>query len=121
MSSVGTNIGTAVFTFDAGGRPVRFDADRPLGGGPNAMMTPWFGTSSAWRTFEGIEVPTRGEVGWQLPTGTFVYYRWEISDVEYNRLDLFPEQSKPRRVTARRATDVEEHATRLLPSPKGSR
>jgi len=75
----------AVFTFDEHGRAVRFDAERPLGGGPDAKLTPWFGVSSEWRPFEGIEVPVRGEVGWQLPDGPFVYYRWEILDVEFNR------------------------------------
>jgi hypothetical protein len=74
----------AVFTFDGRGRAVRFDAERPLGGGKDAKLTPWFGASSEWRTFEGIEVPTRGEVGWQLPSETFIYYRWEILDVEFN-------------------------------------
>jgi len=80
----------AVFTFDERGRAVRFDAERPMGGGQAAKLTPWFGASSQWRTFEGIEVPTRGEVGWQLPTGPFIYYRWEILDVEFNRAQLFP-------------------------------
>jgi len=75
----------AVFTFDERGRAVRFDAERPLGGGPEAKLTPWFGVSSAWRTFEGVEVPVRGEVGWQLPAGPFIYYRWEITDLEFNR------------------------------------
>ncbi len=75
---------TAVFSFDARGRAVRFDAERPLGGGNDARLTPWFGVSSAWRTFEGIEVPARGEVGWQLPSGSFIYYRWEILDVVFN-------------------------------------
>ena len=56
----------------------------------DAKLTPWFGASSEWRTFEGIEVPTRGEVGWRLPAGTFIYYRWEILDVEFNRAGLFP-------------------------------
>lgn len=75
----------AVFTFDGQGRAVRFDAERPLGGGQDAKLTPWFGASSEWRTFEGIEVPARGEVGWQLPAGPFIYYRWEITEVELNR------------------------------------
>jgi hypothetical protein len=86
----------AVFTFDGRGRAVRFDAERPLGGGKDAKITPWFGASSDWRTFEGIEVPTRGEVGWQLPSETFIYYRWEILDVEFNHAELFSERSGPR-------------------------
>lgn len=80
----------AVFTFDDRGRALRFDAERPMGGGPDARLTPWFGAISEWRMFEGIEVPSRGEVGWQLPSGPFIYYRWEILDVEFNRAALFP-------------------------------
>jgi len=75
----------AVFTFDGRGRAVRVDAERPRGGGKDASLTPWFGATSEWRRFEGIEVPTRGEVGWRLPSGTFIYDRWEILDVELNR------------------------------------
>jgi hypothetical protein len=30
----------------------------------------------------GVEVPTRGEVGWKLPSGNFTYYRWQILAVE---------------------------------------
>jgi hypothetical protein len=76
---------SAVFTFDQHGRAVRFDAERPLGGGQDARLTPWFGASSEWRAFDGIEVPVRGEVGWQLAAGPFIYYRWQILDVEFNR------------------------------------
>lgn len=79
----------AVFTFDDRGRALRFDAERPLGGGDKAKVLPWFGVNTEWRAFDGIEVPTRGEVGWQLPGGTFVYYRWEILGVEFNRAELF--------------------------------
>lgn len=86
----------AVFTFDGRGRAVRFYAERPLGGGRDAKLTPWFGASSEWGTFEGIEVPTRGEVGWRLPSATFIYYRWEILDVEFNRAELFSERSGSR-------------------------
>ena len=87
---------TAVFTFDARGRAVRLDAERPLGGGRDAKVTPWFGVSSEWRTFDGIEVPTRGEVGWQLPGGPFIYYRWNIVGLEFNRAELFSERTTAR-------------------------
>jgi len=83
---------SAVFTFDERGRVARFDADRYLGGGPEARLTPWFASCSEWRSFEGIEVPSRGEVGWDLPGGPFIYYRWEVLDVQLNRTDLYPSQ-----------------------------
>jgi len=87
---------SAVFTFDERGRVVRFGADRYLGGGNEAQLTPWFASCSEWRSFEGIEVPSRGEVGWMLPGGPFIYYRWEILDVQVNRTDLYPGKDAPR-------------------------
>jgi hypothetical protein len=35
-------------------------------------------------------VPVRGEVVWELESGDFSYYRWEILDVEVNRPALYP-------------------------------
>jgi hypothetical protein len=57
-------------------------AERWLGGGEAALRTPWFVTCWEWRRFDGVEVPVRGEVGWDLAEGTFVYYRWEITGLE---------------------------------------
>jgi hypothetical protein len=86
---------TAVLTFDGAGRVVRFDASRYLGGGPAAALTPWFASCSGWRRFDGIEIPTRGEVGWELPSGTFTYFRWEITDAQLNRGDLTSDGASP--------------------------
>jgi hypothetical protein len=80
---------SAVFTFDERGRVVRFDATRYMGAGPDAELTPWFATISAWRTFEGVEVPTEGEVAWDLAAGPFTYFRWEIVDLQFDRKDLY--------------------------------
>jgi hypothetical protein len=84
----GLNV-SAVFTFDAQGRVVRFDASRYLGGGPDARLTPWFATCSAWRTFEGVEVPAKGEVGWALAAGPFISFRWEVVEVQFDRRDVY--------------------------------
>ena len=84
-------VASAVFTFNEKGRVLRMDAERYLGGGADAKLTPWLVTCSEWRVFDGIEVPNRGNVGWSLPSGEFTYYRWEILDVEFNQKKLFGE------------------------------
>jgi hypothetical protein len=101
---------SAVFTFDGHGRVVRFDAERYMGAGADAQLVPWFATCSSWRRFEGVEVPSAGEVGWDLPSGPFIYFRWEISDLEFNQRDPFPRHSDPRAVRRRPA----------LPLPAGA-
>jgi hypothetical protein len=71
----------AVFTFDSRGRVVRVDANRYLGGGKDARLTRWSATCSDWRRFDGVEVPSAGEVSWNPPEGGFSYFRWEIVEL----------------------------------------
>jgi hypothetical protein len=81
---------SAVFHFAADGRFLRMDAERYLGGGAEARLTPWYGVASAWRDVRGVRIPVAGVVGWTLPEGEFDYYRWTIDDVEADRPELYP-------------------------------
>lgn len=86
---------SAVFTFSDQGRVLAIRAERYLGGGQNAKLTPWSVSCSEWRTFEGVEIPNRGQVSWALASGDFTYYRWEILDVEFNRSELYGDALSP--------------------------
>jgi hypothetical protein len=86
---------SAEFTFDELGRVLEIRAERYLGGGPDAKLTPWVARCSAWRVVRGVEVPVRGDVTWELATGPFSYYRWEVLDVETNVSTLYPRSSAP--------------------------
>lgn len=92
---------SATFTFDVQGRVLGMRAMRFLGAGAAAKLTPWIATCSAWQRFQGVEVPSRGEVAWELASGEFVYYRWEIIDLDFN-------QSAPRRAGVPRLTNTRE-------------
>lgn len=78
-------------------------AERYLGGGATAELTPWIVSCSEWRTFDGIEIPARGDVGWSLASGYFSYYRWEILDVEFNRPELYSAERRAPAPVAREA------------------
>jgi len=78
---------SAVFHFDEQGRMVGLSAERYLGGGDAAKLTPWSASCTAWSRFGGIEVPTRGVVRWRLAEGDFDYFRWEVTEVEYDPLE----------------------------------
>ncbi len=43
------------------------------------LGAPWFGTCSEFREWEGFNVASRVEAGWDLPDGPFVYFRSEIT------------------------------------------
>lgn len=92
---------SAVFTFDERGRMVRLDANRYLGGGSEGKLTPWFATCSSWRKFEGVVVPDRGEVGWTLANGPFIYFRWQVLDLQFDRNDLYGSRSHAKAAPAR--------------------
>ncbi|MCA9647060.1 MAG: glycosyltransferase [Polyangiaceae bacterium] len=76
---------SADFSFDALGRVVSIAAERFLGGGEDATLQPWRVDCTSWRSLDAVEVPTSGSVAWDLPSGRFIYYRWEIVDLEYDR------------------------------------
>lgn len=61
------------------GCPTAVRAIRPRIVGKQAVMTPWSGTASDFREYEGMRVATRLEVAWELPEGAFLYFRSEIT------------------------------------------
>jgi hypothetical protein len=75
---------TANFTFDERGRMVRMTADRYMGAGADAQLTRWEVVAEAWEPRGGVLMPVRGVVSWHLPAGRFDYYRWEITDLEFD-------------------------------------
>ena len=75
---------SAEFEIDTTGRVVSIHALRYLGGGADAVLTPWLVSCAAWARFGGVEIPVAGDVAWQLPHAHFSYYRFRIVDVEYD-------------------------------------
>lgn len=61
------------------GQPLRCRAVRPRIVGKQAIMTPWSGSCTEFREWEGLRVATRLEVLWHLPEGPFTYFRSEIT------------------------------------------
>lgn len=94
---------SAVFTFDQRARVTGMRAERYLGGGDDAVLTPWTVSCSAWREIRGVVVPFKGVVSWTLDGRDFSYYRWEILDVEQNRAGAL--QAQPHRSTGVTAAD----------------
>jgi len=68
------------FEVDSEGRIVSARApDRPRGVGGTFLETPWIGRFDDWQEAGGLMVPMRGEVAWELPEGTFTYWRGRIT------------------------------------------
>jgi len=76
--------GSAEFTIDAQGRFVSMEAMRYLGGGADSKRERWVVPATAWKRFDGVQIPVEGEVVWKLPLGDFSYFRWKILDVRFD-------------------------------------
>ncbi len=63
------------------GRPVICRAERPRIIGNKAILTPWSAKPDQFQTFEGLRVPTRLEVAWHLPEGSFTYYQSKLEGI----------------------------------------
>jgi hypothetical protein len=87
MSWGGTEA-SGVFTFDDQGRQVKMTARRYKGDGRSASLERWEVPASAWERRSGLLMPVRGTATWKLGDGDLEYYRWEITDVAYNRAAL---------------------------------
>ena len=62
--------------FDAHGDIVSCSTlERPRQLGRAYANTAWGGEFSRYATLDGIRIPTRAEVYWDLPEGRFVYWR----------------------------------------------
>lgn len=81
---------SGVFTFDEEGRMLSFSAKRYMGGDEGSALEDWYIPASGWKEFNGIRVPSKGDVIWKLKDGDFNYYQWEIEAIEYNIPELYP-------------------------------
>lgn len=71
-------------TFDAEGRIAQVTSqDRMVNSDMGPVAAPWGGRFEDWGLVDGIMMPRRGEVWWDLPEGRFVYWRGTILSAQY--------------------------------------
>lgn len=77
---------SGLFKFNANGEVISFEAKRYYSYKGRATLENWFIQipKESYKTFEGVNIPTRGEVTWRLKEGDFTWYKLEIKDVKYN-------------------------------------
>ncbi len=76
--------GEGIFTFNPSGLPVSFTADRYREENGNFVLRPWKISISEHRNFAGVTIPSRGSVTWELDSGDFTWFEFEITSVEYS-------------------------------------
>ena len=67
------------FAIDAEGHVLSVRCtDRPRRVGHSVLNTPWSGVFRDYQELDGIRVPTYAEASWDLPTGSFTYWRGRL-------------------------------------------
>lgn len=81
---------TGIFYFNEQGDLLRFTADRYYDRGKEAAtLEKWQIDVTETAVMNGIRMPRKTEVTWKLPTGDFTWYKLEITEIEYNRPELY--------------------------------
>lgn len=83
--SYGGVTASGVFSFNDRGEVTNFTAQRYGDFGGQYSMETWTIQVGDYREFDGIRVPTRGDVTWKLKTRDFHWYRFTVEDMEYNK------------------------------------
>lgn len=76
---------SGVFTFNNEGEVVNFEAERYGEFDGETRLETWSIPLGDYKEFEGIRVPTKGNVTWKLDTGDYNWFNFEITEVEYNK------------------------------------
>lgn len=80
---------SGIFRFRENGDLESFSAKRYMGGGKKASLENWFIQVTGYKEFEGMRIPHKNSVSWQLKDGDFNWLNLELTKVEYNNPKLF--------------------------------
>jgi hypothetical protein len=67
------------------GQLTRLTADRYREEHGHYRLAPWTAQSDEYQQVDGIRIPTRSEVTWHLASGDFIWFRFKITEIEYNQ------------------------------------
>lgn len=81
--------GSVIFYFNEESEIIKCTADRYKENTPDAPLEKWMITVIKSGLFDGIKIPTEMEVAWQLKEGDFTWYKIELTDVEYNKAEVW--------------------------------
>jgi hypothetical protein len=75
---------SGVFSFNEKAEPVTFEAMRYMETGENAKSEKWVIKNLSFKTFNGIKIPDKSEILWDLEEGRFHWLTLEISEIQYD-------------------------------------
>ena len=80
---------SGIFKFSEDGDMLSFEAQRYYGGRKNATLETWLVKTKGHKDFNGFKIPSKCEVIWKLEDGDFNWLNFEITELNYNQLQIF--------------------------------
>jgi hypothetical protein len=80
---------SGIFHFTADGDMSGFTADRYYGIDDKATLEKWVVETEEWKVFQGIRIPYKSKVNWKLKAGDFNWANMELTDLEFNKTELY--------------------------------
>jgi len=80
---------SGIYTFAENGMPVRFEARRYMSHDGGYSLEKWVAVMDDYKKFNGILVPGRVQVSWDLPAGEFIWFQASVNDIEYDLGESF--------------------------------
>lgn len=75
---------SGIFSINELGEVTNFEAERYGEFDGDYRLETWSIPVTDYRTFQGIKVPTKGEITWKLDEGDFNWFNFEVMELEYN-------------------------------------
>ncbi|BCG57402.1 hypothetical protein PUR_08270 [Paenibacillus sp. URB8-2] len=80
---------SGVFTVNEKGDLTSFTAKRYKEVDGQYILSDWGGVNREFKEFNGIRIPSRSDIIWKEKTGDFTWFQCEITEIEYNKPELF--------------------------------
>ena len=75
---------SGIYTFNDEGQVISFEAKRYGEFNGEFSLETWLVSVGEYKEFNGINIPSKGNVTWRLETGDFNWFNFELTDIEYN-------------------------------------
>ncbi|TYQ17707.1 UNVERIFIED_CONTAM: hypothetical protein Cloal_0068 [Acetivibrio alkalicellulosi] len=82
--SYGGITASGIFTFNEVGEVIKFEAERYGEFDGEFKLELWSIPIREYKEFDGIKVPTKGDVTWKFKERDFNWYNFELIEIEYN-------------------------------------
>ncbi|MBX2907376.1 MAG: hypothetical protein KF744_15125 [Taibaiella sp.] len=80
---------TGTYFFNDKGDVISFEARRYMERKGTYTLETWAVPVTAYATFDGVRVPSRGCAIWKLKEGDFNWFRWEVTEIEFNPVSVY--------------------------------